>query len=102
MSTKYYCFDEKTGTATQVQLIDAEMSALNNPAVRETVNHPPHYNSGRIEVIDAIEDWSLNFNLGNAVKYIARARLKGKEVEDIKKAIWYLNRHLETLTKEKK
>ena len=63
---------------------------------REAVHHPAHYNSGTIEVIDAIEDWELGFHLGNAVKYIARARRKERSLyaEDLKKAIWYLQRAL--------
>ena len=62
----------------------------------ERVNHPSHYNAGRIEVIDFIEDQNLNFNLGNAVKYISRAGKKdpAKFREDLEKAIWYLNREL--------
>ena len=39
----------------------------------DNVNHPQHYNVGKIEAIDVIEDWNLSFHLGNAVKYIARA-----------------------------
>lgn len=61
----------------------------------ETVNHPNHYNIGKIEAIDFIEDWGLNFSLGNAIKYIVRAPYKGNQVEDLEKAIWYLNRELE-------
>ena len=57
-----------------------------------TINHPPHYNMGKIEVIDFIEDQKLGFHLGNAVKYITRAQHKTKSEEDIKKAIWYLER----------
>ena len=68
----------------------------------EKVNHPSHYNKGNIEVIDAIEDWGLGFNDGNAVKYIARHSHKVNPKEDIKKAIWYLNRHLQMLEKENK
>ena len=60
----------------------------------EKVNHPPHYNTGKIEVIDAIEDWKLGFHLGNAIKYIARAESKGDTKTDIEKAIWYLQRYL--------
>lgn len=62
----------------------------------DAVNHPAHYTDGKIEVIDFIEDKKLGFCLGNAVKYIARAGKKdpSKEVEDIRKAIWYLNRYL--------
>jgi hypothetical protein len=50
---------------------------------------------GRIEVIDAIEAWSLGFNLGNVVKYVARADHKVAPVEDLKKACWYLMREIE-------
>lgn len=66
----------------------------------DSVNHPPHYNFGSIEVIDAIEDWRLGFHEANAVKYIARAKHKGKELEDLRKAVWYLNRKIESLRKE--
>lgn len=62
---------------------------------KEMVNHPGHYNTGKIEVIDAIDDWNLNFNLGNAVKYIARAEYKNKKSEDLKKALWYIQRELD-------
>lgn len=59
------------------------------------IDHPAHYNVGKIEVIDAIEDWSLGFNLGNVVKYVARADHKGRALEDLKKAVWYLSREIE-------
>ncbi len=64
---------------------------------KEKVDHPSHYNTGRIEVIDAIEDWNLGFNDGNAIKYIARHQYKGNPIQDIEKAIWYLQRHLDNL-----
>lgn len=57
----------------------------------ETVAHPSHYNAGKIEVITVIEDWDLNFNEGNVIKYVARARRKGKHIEDLKKARQYLD-----------
>ena len=59
---------------------------------KEMVDHPAHYNQGKIEVIDAIEDWDLNFNEGNVVKYVARHRHKINPLEDLKKAKWYLDR----------
>lgn len=68
----------------------------------EKINHPRHYNVGKIETISAIEDWGLGFHLGNAVKYIARAQHKGNEKEDIEKAIWYLQRYLETREEARK
>ncbi len=61
----------------------------------ERVNHPEHYNAGGIEVIDAIEAWGLGFHLGNVVKYIARADHKGSRFEDLRKALWYLEREIE-------
>ena len=65
----------------------------------EAVNHPSHYNKGKIEVIDFIEDQELGFNLGNALKYICRAGVKdkAKEKEDLEKAIWYIKRKLSQL-----
>lgn len=64
---------------------------------REMVDHPDHYNQGRIEVIDAIEDWDLNFCEGNVVKYVARHRHKNEPLEDLKKAKWYLERLISAL-----
>ena len=69
---------------------------------KEKVSNPAHYNTGRIEVIDAIEDWDLGFNDGNAIKYIARHQYKGDAIQDIEKAIWYLQRHLNNLKKKGK
>lgn len=65
----------------------------------ETVNHPSHYCDGKIEVIDFIEDKKLNYHLGNVIKYISRAGKKcpDKEIEDLKKARWYLDRYIEKL-----
>jgi hypothetical protein len=63
----------------------------------DNVNHPSHYTTGKIEVIEAIEDWRLNFHRGNAVKYIARAAHKGRELEDLQKARWYLDREIQRL-----
>ena len=65
----------------------------------DMVDHPEHYNSGKIEVIDVIEDWGLGFHEGNAIKYIGRHKHKNGAVQDIEKAIWYLKRYLQNLTK---
>jgi hypothetical protein len=62
---------------------------------KETVNHPSHYNAGKIEVIAAIDDWKLGFCLGNVVKYIARAEHKNNAIEDLKKARWYLDHEIQ-------
>lgn len=67
----------------------------------EAVNSPSHYNTGTIEVIDYIEDKKLDFNLGNAVKYISRAGHKNasKTIEDLQKAQWYVARAIARLEK---
>ena len=64
---------------------------------KEAVNHPKHYNSNPsgVECITVVEH--MNFCLGNAMKYIWRAGEKGDAKEDIRKAIWYLNRELERI-----
>lgn len=64
---------------------------------QESVNHPKHYNKQvpGVECIDVVEHF--NFNRGNAIKYIWRASEKGKEVEDLQKAIWYIQREIERL-----
>lgn len=69
----------------------------------DPVNHPSHYTDGKIEVIDYIEDKGLGFCLGSAVKYISRAGKKdqNKEVEDLQKAIWYINQKIEQISREK-
>ncbi len=71
--------------------------------MNDVANHPAHYTDGKIEVIEFIEDKGLNFHRGNAVKYISRAGKKdpAKEIEDLKKAVWYLNREIGRLEKEK-
>jgi len=65
----------------------------------EKINHPQHYNMGKVEPIDVIEDWNLGFHLGNTIKYIARAGHKDPNamIEDLKKARWYIDRHIQTL-----
>ena len=67
---------------------------------KEMVNHPKHYNMGKYEAIDVIEDWNLGFNLGNTVKYISRAGHKDNILQDLKKALWYLDREIQRLEKE--
>lgn len=58
------------------------------------VNHPDHYQGNNYEVIEIIEDFNLNFNLGNVIKYILRSDKKGNRIEDLKKAYWYLGREI--------
>ena len=62
----------------------------------DAVNHPSYYTDGTIEVIEYIEDKKLGYCLGNAVKYISRAGKKdpAKEIEDLRKADWYIKRRI--------
>jgi hypothetical protein len=75
------------------------------PPEREQVNHPQHYGgeNNPYEAIKVIEAWELGFSLGNTVKYISRAGKKGKdkELEDLRKALWYLQHHIETIEKNR-
>lgn len=58
------------------------------------VNNPCHYQSaGGIEVIDIIEEFEMNFNLGNVIKYVLRHKNKNG-IQDLKKALWYLQREI--------
>ncbi len=69
----------------------------------DPVFHPSHYTDSDVEPIVAIEAWGLGFNLGNSVKYIARAGKKDPEktLEDLKKSRWYLDREIANLEKIK-
>jgi hypothetical protein len=75
-----------------------EVAEIGIPALKkltaDMVNHPPHYTQYGIEVIEITE--KLGFCLGNVVKYILRADFKGKRLEDLKKALWYLERAVDT------
>ncbi len=66
----------------------------------DNVNHPRHYTEhpSGVECIQITEH--MGFNLGNAVKYIWRADLKGNQVEDLKKAVWYINREIQRISNE--
>ena len=70
---------------------------------KEHVNHPVHYGGAAnvYEAIKVIDAWNLGFSLGNTVKYISRAgkKNKDKELEDLRKAAWYLQHHIEQLEK---
>lgn len=65
----------------------------------DPVNHPDHYGGADdpFEAIKVIEAWQLGFCLGNTVKYISRCHHKGKPIEDLKKARWYLDREIARL-----
>jgi hypothetical protein len=65
------------------------------------INKPDHYCKGRkYEPKDVIRDWELNFNLGNVIKYVARAGRKEDELLDLEKAKQYLEFEIDALMKE--
>jgi hypothetical protein len=80
---------------------EVSMTVINfddDPAnVNDPVNHPNHYTShpSGVEVIQITEH--MNFCLGNAIKYILRADHKGNQIQDLKKAVWYINREIDRL-----
>lgn len=109
-------YNERPDSMLKVNMINNKIPAPNKtppmPSVIEpksdNVNHPSHYNDGKIEVIDYIEDKQLGFCLGNAVKYISRAGKKKsgnlsdkeKEIEDLKKAVFYINYRIKELEEQ--
>lgn len=82
---------------TETEAVGAKTKTGGGAAkLSDTVNHPSHYCFGSIEVIDYIrstlgDDGCYNYCMGNVIKYISRARHKGKWCEDLEKATWYLN-----------
>jgi hypothetical protein len=68
---------------------------------KEQVNHPEHYGGSEnvYEAIKVIDAWELGFSLGNTVKYISRAGKKDsdKEIQDLEKALWYLQRKIDLI-----
>lgn len=93
--------DELKQQAAKVKRDDRDEEALRKlveqarrlgESANDNVEKPAHYTKGKIEVIDFLEDQDFNLHAANVVKYVARYRHKGKPVEDLKKARWYLDR----------
>lgn len=76
-----------------------EYLGYDNQKTEEIKNQ--HYKTSSIDVIDFCKLYDLNFNEGNVIKYVSRARKKGSHIEDLKKAIDYLQRELKYLENEK-
>jgi hypothetical protein len=70
-----------------------------SPAIdhKEKVNSPVHYQSDKFEVIEIIEEFNLNFNLGNVIKYVLRSGKKENAKLDLEKARWYLSRQIDSI-----
>ena len=66
---------------------------VNQTVKHDPVNHPSHYTFSKIEVLDAIEEWGVNFHTGNIIKYLLRAGRKTENpMQDLRKAEFYLKR----------
>ena len=95
-----YDEDEETNIGYHLDIDNDRFTwtdSMLEPVTSDAVNHPSHYNNGKIEVIDYIEDKGFGFNLGNVVKYVSRHKFKyngKKALEDLKKARFYLNREI--------
>ena len=65
----------------------------------EYVNQPKHYQGKTLSAMDVIQDFNLNFSLGNVIKYTLRAGRKPDEdaIKDLEKAVWYLTKHIESM-----
>lgn len=91
-----------SSASTAPETLPSEGSTASKPSSDSAVDHPLHY-GGRdnpYEAIKVIEAWGLGFLLGNTVKYIARVamgtrRTMKKDLEDLQKARWYLDRHIQ-------
>jgi len=85
---------------TLEQKLDAVLD--DNSVLDDPISHPAHYCDGGIETLDFIVAKKLDFFLGQVCKYISRAGKKdpAKELEDLKKAQFYLNRKIELMEKE--
>lgn len=68
--------------------------------MNDPVNHPAHYTTGKIEVIEFVEDQKFGYHLGNVVKYISRSKHKCTELQDLAKARWYLDRYIQLREKQ--
>ena len=90
--TQYECNECKEWYPTPQETRDCIMSHVNPKP--DIVNHPQHYTFGKIEVLDAIEDWQLDYHQGNIVKYIVRSDYKDNRLQDLKKAKFYLDRYI--------
>lgn len=109
LNAKDICLDYSVASKEELEkaLALIEASKNENPAIEieekkeEMVHHPDHYAKGRkFEPKDVIRDWDLNFNLGSALKYIARAGRKDDIIQDLEKAIEYISFEIEALKEE--
>lgn len=94
---------EREDSGNEVRIGLGSLAPEVKERLADPINYPAHYTFGAVEVIDAIEAWGLNFARGAVVKYVARAGRKdpAKEIEDLRKAKWYIEREINRLEKER-
>ena len=80
--------------------VDALTGKIVKTPSKDMINHPPHYCKGSYETIEVIEDWKLEYHEASALKYISRAEHKGKRIEDLKKAKWFIERKIQLLEEQ--
>ena len=82
--------------------LDEALESFNYGFKTDIIHKSPHYNHGKIEAIDVIEDWGLNFSQGNILKYLCRAGKKSGEefLKDLKKMQYYVNREVSRLERK--
>jgi hypothetical protein len=78
--------------------IDGDWREVTYVDAADPIN-PPHYKDLSPEPIDVIEGWKLPYHLGTVIKYLARHPHKGRPLEDLKKARWFLDRYIELLAR---
>lgn len=90
----------------QARITAKEIDWSHNPEItydfkEDKINNPTHYKGKTLEAIQVIEDFELNYNLGNSVKYILRAGKKEDQLADLRKANWYIVREIQAQEKMK-
>lgn len=84
--------------AKEIKVTEENVPTVPAAEASDNVNHPEHYTKG-IEVYDFADSWELDFRSFNVVKYVCRAPYKGQQLEDLKKARWYLDKLIEKAEK---
>ncbi len=84
----------------EYEKLDAEYKLAQAVKAQDLINKPNHYTAGSIEVLDFIEAWDLDFCAGNVIKYVSRSPYKGSELQDLKKAKFYIERIIQKLESE--
>lgn len=100
-STVYLSNMEKEGWFKRL-ITASTKEVVKQPVAVDNVVSPVHYNTTKISALDVVNDWNLNFYLGNTIKYIKRYELKDNPIQDLKKAAQYLQLLIDKLEKDNK